>query len=134
MFYYTYCKEQSIFIPSPFNRVITPIFMADNSEIYNSNFSIHITEWEPNCEIDLHHHSDHLEAMCCISGNGIATIAGKEYPFVPNSMIVAPPGVTHKIKNTGRDRLRVFCVFSPPVTGEFLRNRAFDAVLQTQNK
>ena len=69
-----------------------------------------------------------MEAMYCMEGCGVAQVDGKEYPFVPGSMIVAPPGIQHKIKNTGDQLLRVFCIFSPPVTGESLRQRALEAV------
>ena len=126
--YYVYDKAQSIVIPAPFNRAITPVFMGDDDIIKETNFSIHLTEWEPGCEIDLHNHEDGMEAMYCMSGKGEAMVNGEWHPFVPDSMIVAPPKVDHKIRNTGEETLRVLCVFSPPVTGASLRARAMEAV------
>ena len=38
-----------------------------------------------------------MEAMYCMSGEGRVKIDGKEYPFVPGSMIVAPPNISHEI-------------------------------------
>lgn len=128
--YYEYKKENSIQIPEPYKRKITPVFMGDDDMITETNFSVHLTEWEPGCEIDEHSHPDGMEAMYLMSGHGIAYIDGKEYEFQPDTMIVAPKGVSHKIVNTGNETLRVLCVFSPPVTGNSLRKRALQAVEQ----
>ncbi len=126
--YYTYDPKNSIHIPAPFGRAITPVFMGDDDKITESNFSIHITEWEPGCQIDSHSHDTQMEAMYCMSGSGVAMVDGVEYPFVPDSMIVAPPKVLHKITNTGTEKLRVLCVFSLPTTGKDLRERAMKSV------
>lgn len=109
-------------------RDITPIFMGDDDKIRETNFSVHLTEWMPGCTIDEHSHEAGMEAMYLMSGKGIAVIDGQEYEFRPDTMIVAPPGVPHKIVNTGNEKLRVLCVFSPPVTGKSLQERAMGAV------
>ena len=127
--YYTCDERNKIEVPLPFKRYITPLFMGDDDKILQTDFSVHITEWEPGCEIDCHSHPSGMEAMYCMSGEGIAMVDKKEYPFIPGSMIVAPPGIEHMIKNTGKEMLVVFCVFSPPVTAEALKERAFSASL-----
>ncbi|HJA70324.1 MAG TPA: cupin domain-containing protein [Candidatus Lachnoclostridium stercoravium] len=132
--YYKYDPEKSIHIPAPFNRTITPMFMGDDDKITETNFSVHFTEWEPGCEIDSHSHDSAMEAMYCISGSGIAEVNNEAHEFVPGSMIVAPPGIQHKIKNTGTETLRVFCIFSPPTTGADLRKRALGAVAEAGKK
>jgi quercetin dioxygenase-like cupin family protein len=126
--FYEYKKENSIAIPRPYARKITPVFMGDDDKITETNFSIHLTEWEPGCTIDEHSHADAMEAMYLMSGHGIAIIDGVEHEFLPDTMIVAPKGISHKIINTGDDLLRVLCVFSPAVTGKDLRDRALSAV------
>ena len=131
--FYEYKKENTIHIPAPFKRNITPLFMKDDDIISNANFSVHLTEWEPGCEIDEHFHSDGMEAMYLISGNGLAIIDGNKYTFKPDSMLVAPPGISHKIVNTGKELLRVLCIFSPPVTGQSLKSRAIEAVNLSKN-
>ena len=132
--YYKYDPEKSIHIPAPFKRAITPLFMGDDDKIKETNFSVHFTEWAPGCEIDSHCHDSAMEAMYCISGEGIAEVDNESHEFVPGSMIVAPPGVQHKIQNTGTETLRVFCIFSPPSTGEELRKRAIGAVEAVEEK
>lgn len=131
--YYKYDPANGIHVPEPFKRTMTPLFMGDDDKIKETNFSVHFTEWEPGCEIDSHSHPAGMEAMYCMAGEGVAEIDGVEHEFVPGSMIVAPPGIQHKIKNTGKELLRVFCIFSPPVTGESLRQRAMEAV-EAQSK
>ena len=126
--YYKYDSKNAIAVPLPFKRYITPLFMGDDDVIKETNFSCHITEWEPGCEIDLHQHPAGMEAMYCMTGAGTCSINGEEKPFTPGCLIVAPPGIMHQIRNTGTEMLRVFCVFSPPVTGAALKQRAMEAM------
>ena len=60
--YYTYDPKNSIRIPAPFNRAITPIFMGDDDKITDCAFSVHMTEWDPGCTIDVHSHDTQTEA------------------------------------------------------------------------
>ena len=126
--FYKYDFANAIEVPEPFKRYITPIFMGDDEKIKNCAFSIHMTEWEPGRKIDNHSHPDATEAMFCISGSADINIGGEKHKFTSGCLIVAEPGVTHEIVNTGKDMLRVFCVFSPPVTAHSLRERAMNAV------
>ena len=128
--YYEFDKCESIVVPQPFGRTITPMFMGDDPVITESNFSVHMTEWLPGCQVDNHIHDESMEAMYCISGTGVAQVNGEEHPFYPGAMIVAPPKVTHQITNTGTELLRVLCIFSPPNTAEGLRNRAMETVAE----
>ena len=132
MYYYVNDPAAGISVPDPYRRVMTPLFMGDDPDIHGVGFSIHITEWEPGCAVDNHAHADATEAMYCLSGTGIATTDGEDHPFIPGSMIVAPPGVFHRIENTGTEKLRVLCIFSPPVTGRSLRDRAYAAVADAE--
>ena len=120
-------EKNGIPVPSPFNRVMTPIMTAEMVD-HPMDFSVHMTEWEPGAEVDLHTHPDATEVMYCLSGHGVASVDGVKYDFVPDSMIAAFPGHMHQIKNTGTESLKVLCIFSPPVTGEGLRSRAQKAV------
>ena len=126
--YYEYSEDKNINVPEPFKRIITPLFMADDPVITGTAFSVHITEWDPGGQVDLHTHADATEAMYCMTGTGEVIINDEVKPFKPDTMIVAPPGINHMIRNTGNERLRVLCIFSPPVTGEDLRNRALKTV------
>ncbi|MCI8649484.1 MAG: cupin domain-containing protein [Anaerotruncus sp.] len=130
--FYKYDFANTIPVPEPFKRYMTPIFMGDDKIITESNFSIHMTEWEPGCEIDEHSHPTDMEAMYCISGHGECWINGEHHDFVPDTLMVAPPTIPHRIRNNGTEMLRVLCVFSRPITGEGLRKRAMEAVEANQ--
>lgn len=132
--YYTFDEKNSIHVPAPFGRFITPIFMGDDPVINDCSFSVHMTEWEPGCKVDNHTHDVATEAMYCISGTGIAQVNGEEHPFFPGAMIVAPPNVTHQIINTGDELLRVLCIFSPANTAKGLRDRAMQTVEEAMKK
>ena len=125
--FFRYDEKNSIKVPSPFNRTMTPIMTTDLID-RDIDFSVHMTEWDPGARVDNHSHPDATEMMFCISGEGIASVDGVEYPFKPDSMIIAFPGMLHQIINTGSETLKVLCVFSPPISGKGLKERADKAV------
>lgn len=129
--FFKYDAANGIAVPSPFNRIITPIMTTDLTD-KPIDFSVHMTEWEPGAKVDNHCHDSMTEAMYCISGTGIATVDGVDYQFLPNTMINALPGMMHQIVNTGTERLRVLCIFSPAISGDGLRQRAQDAINEYQ--
>ena len=118
-----YDSSKSVHVSEPYKRTITPVYMTDNIP-RDIEFSIHVTEWEPGCCIERHSHSDGTEAMYCMSGKGVCFLNGEEHEFVPDSVMVAHAGDTHEIRNTGTEKLRVLCVFSPPVSSESFKARA----------
>lgn len=132
--YYTYDEKNSIKIPAPFGRTLTPIFMGDDPIIPDTNVSVHMTEWEPGCQADNHTHEDAMELMYCISGTGIAQVNGEDHPFFPGAMIVAPKNVIHQISNTGTEKLRVLCIYSPAMTSEDIKGRAMKAIAEAEAK
>lgn len=125
--YYRYDKSNSIHVPEPFCRAMTPCMMADSGD-GEPPFSIHYTEWEPGKRIDSHLHEHAMEAMICVAGAGKATLNGVTYDFVPDSMIVADKFDEHSIYNDGTETLRVLCVFSPAIKAQDLKDRALAAV------
>ena len=125
--FFKYDEKNGIHVPEPFKRVMTPLMTTDQTE-RDIPFSVHITEWEPGRQVDMHIHEAAMEAMYCLSGNAHAKIDGQWVEFVPGSMIVADKNEEHCIVNDGNELLRVLCVFSPPVSGEGLRKRALEAV------
>lgn len=122
-----YDAKNGISVPAPFNRIMTPLMTADNAG-RDIPFSVHFTEWAPGCKIDTHQHPDAMEAMYCMSGSGRAMADGEWVDFVPGVLLVADKGEEHMIENTGAEPLKVFCVFSPPVSAQGLRERAMAAV------
>lgn len=132
--YYKYNTQQSIEVPKPFHRIITPIFMGENDESITAGFSVHMTEWPIDGKVDMHSHEESTEVMFCIAGRGKCICDGIEYDFIPGSMIAATPGIMHQIINTGNEILRAVCIFSPPNTAENLSKRASDALINNNLK
>lgn len=125
--YYKYDEKNGIKVPSPFNRVMTPLMTTDTTD-KEIPFSVHTTEWEPGAQVDLHSHAASTETMFCLSGHGKAMVNDEVFDFVPYSMICALPGEKHQIINTGDELLRVLCIFSPAISGRELKERAEKAV------
>jgi mannose-6-phosphate isomerase-like protein (cupin superfamily) len=82
----------------------------------NEGFAMGYHELEPGGEGGpLHTHEGGIqEAFFFISGEGVLTIGEEEYPIKPLVAAWAPPGVPHRIVNTGRDNLCFIWIYSPP--------------------
>ena len=132
--YYKYDSKNTSEIGEPFHRFITPMFLGDTEEGKKVHFSVHMTEWPQNGKVDDHIHEAATEAMICVAGHGKCWLEDEEFDFVPGSMIVALPGVRHRIENPGEEMLRAVCVFDPPITEEKLVGRAKNAVNATKNQ
>ncbi len=122
--YYIYDKEKSSEVPEPFHRFITPMMLAESEEGKQVHFSVHMTEWPKGGKVDDHIHPAASEAMICIAGHGKCWIEDEEYDFVPGSMILALPGVRHRIENHNEELVRAICIFDPPITEAKLVGRA----------
>ena len=60
------------------------------------------------------HEDDIIEAFFFIKGEGVLTIGDQEFPIKSNVGAWAPPGVPHKIVNTGKENLTFVWIFCPP--------------------
>jgi quercetin dioxygenase-like cupin family protein len=57
-------------------------------------------------ETPLHRH-DCEEVIVVLRGSGVCQISGITHSFGPNSTLIVPPDVVHKIANTGGDEMWV---------------------------
>jgi mannose-6-phosphate isomerase-like protein (cupin superfamily) len=48
-----------------------------------------------------------------VSGSGAFVLEGREVPMAAGVLLVAPQGVPHGIRNTGRERLVVLAILAP---------------------
>ena len=132
--FYQYDSANTFHVPKPFQRDLTPIFQAGDPAIPNAAFSVSMAEWDEGGSADPHIHEKHMEAMYCIAGKGSAQIGEKIYDLKPDAMVVAPIGVQHQLKNTGKDKLRVICIYSPAITTNEFLDRAIKAVKAMSEK
>jgi mannose-6-phosphate isomerase-like protein (cupin superfamily) len=69
--------------------------------------------FEPGQEHALHAHAGLDKVYSVIEGEGEFLLDGRSLPMRAGLMLVAPEGVPHGIRNTGRDRLVVLAILAP---------------------
>lgn len=81
------------------------------------------------CEIpvnreNIYHTHEVEEIMFIYKGKGVAVIDGETFPLEPETLVFAPPGVKHQLKNTGAETLTFAFFYAPPGPEQSLYNRA----------
>jgi len=80
----------------------------------NGRLSAHYLHIMPGGEIVPHTH-DVLEVFYIMSGSGSALVNGQRQQAAAGSVIVAPAGSEHGLKNDGSEIIELYAVFSPGV-------------------
>lgn len=62
----------------------------------------------------LHKHNNSEELYHIKSGKGLMTLGDERFEVTEGHTICIPPGMPHRIQNTGKGVLRVLCCCSPP--------------------
>jgi len=80
-------------------------------------FSLHDTVIREGTETHMCYRN-HLEAVYCVEGEGtIETVAdGKVYPIAPGTVYALDQHDEHILR--AKSRMRMVCVFNPPVSGD----------------
>ena len=132
--FYQYDSTKTFHVPKPFPRALTPIFQAGDAQFPDTAFSVSMVEWEEGGFTDPHIHEKSMEAMYCIAGEGTAQIGDTIYEIKPDTMVVAAAGVLHQIKNGGKEKLRILCIYSPAITTTVFLARAVEALKKAESK
>lgn len=97
-------------------EAVVPHFKGGDGEAYVRKFTdermgniVHIT-LPAGSSIGLHRHEGNCEIICVMSGAGICTDDGEEYPISAGTRHYCPEGHTHGIRNTGAEPLVLFGV------------------------
>ena len=69
--------------------------------------------FEPGQEHALHAHEGMDKVYVVASGRGRFVLEGRELPMEAGSMLVAPRGVPHGVRNVGSERLVVLAILAP---------------------
>ena len=69
--------------------------------------------FEPGQEHAIHAHEGMDKVYHVLSGSGLFVLEGEEIGMSAGVMLIAPEGVPHGIRNTGRERLVVLAVLAP---------------------
>ena len=62
----------------------------------------------------LHKHNKSEELYHIKSGRGLMTLGQEKFEVTTGDTICIPPGVPHRIQNTGKGALKILCCCSPP--------------------
>lgn len=79
------------------------------------NLAFGLAEFPTDTQAPAHIHQEE-EIIYILSGNGIVITEEGETPLEPGLAIFIPPGLSHKIRVTGEQPLKLVTLFSPPVT------------------
>lgn len=72
-----------------------------------------LNAFEPGQEHRLHAHSGMDKVYHVLAGRGVFLLEGREEPMAAGTMLIAPEGVLHGIRNTGTERLLVLAILAP---------------------
>ena len=72
-----------------------------------------LNAFEPGQEHRLHTHAGMDKVYHVLEGRGVFLLEGREEPFEPGMMLIAPEGVPHGIRNDGTERLLVLAILAP---------------------
>jgi quercetin dioxygenase-like cupin family protein len=61
-----------------------------------------------------HSHPSEAETAYVVTGEGVLYTADGDYLFAPGVVVTIPPGLTHRLVNTGDVPLEVFAFHTPP--------------------
>lgn len=112
-------------IQSPYDRIIKVLLTPETQdEVKDLSMTMGIVY--PNCSNDLHTHKG-FEILYIVTGYGKAVIGEKTYEVRPDTIIVAPPGIVHQQINESDETMKMFCVWTPAVTGDEVVGRAIEA-------
>ena len=72
-----------------------------------------LNAFEPGQSHDLHTHVGMDKMYHVLNGEGTFLLDGQELPMRSGDLLIAPGGVPHGVKNTGKQRLLVLAVLAP---------------------
>lgn len=103
--------------PTPFrpeqHAVFDPEHMGKSTLFRSERVLVGLNAFEPGQEHRLHAHEGMDKVYHVLEGSGAFLLADREEPMDAGTMLVAPEGVAHGIRNTGEDRLVVLAVLAP---------------------
>jgi len=103
--------------PAPFrpedSAVYDPERMGKSTLFQSDRVLVGLNAFEPGQEHRLHAHDAMDKVYYVLAGRGVFLLEGREEPMEAGTMLVAPEGVLHGIRNTGSGRLLVMAILAP---------------------
>lgn len=95
------------------HAVFRPDKMGKATLFESPRLLVGLNTFEPGQEHALHAHTGLDKVYLVLSGAGQFLLEGRSLPMEAGVMLVAPEGIPHGIRNTGRDRLVVLAMLAP---------------------
>ena len=87
--------------------------MGKSTIFQSERMLVGINAFEPGQKHSLHTHAGMDKVYHVISGDGTFLLEGEEVPMEAGTLLVAPEGVPHGIRNDGHERLIVLAILAP---------------------
>jgi mannose-6-phosphate isomerase-like protein (cupin superfamily) len=91
----------------------SPSKMGKTTLFESPRLLVGLNAFEPGQEHALHAHAGMDKLYSVVHGEGVFLLEDRELPMRAGDLLVAPEGVPHGIRNTGRSRLLVLAVLAP---------------------
>jgi quercetin dioxygenase-like cupin family protein len=95
------------------HAVFRPDKMGKSTLFASPRLAVGLNAFEPGQEHALHAHEGMDKVYHVLSGEGRFLLEGREEPMRAGTLLVAPAGVAHGIRNTGSGRLVVLAILAP---------------------
>src|SRR5688572_23385630 len=93
--------------------VYSPQKMGKATIFESPRLLVGLNAFEPGQEHALHAHAGQDKVYHVLEGNGVFLLADRALTMSAGDLLVAPEGVPHGVRNTGRTRLLVLAVLAP---------------------
>jgi mannose-6-phosphate isomerase-like protein (cupin superfamily) len=120
---FAYARDMELVVNKTNGRHSTLIVTEE--DMGAKGFIVGVHTMDPGGGAPEHVHEKEQEAMYFFSGKGIARVGGTEFNIEPDSVMLAPPGAKHSIRNTGDQPLRFVFVYCPPLPEHVSRETYF---------
>ena len=87
--------------------------MGKSTLFQSAHLLVGLNAFEPGQAHALHAHSGLDKMYQVVEGEGVFLLDGRELAMKAGDLLVAPEGVAHGVRNTGRGRLLVLAVLAP---------------------
>jgi mannose-6-phosphate isomerase-like protein (cupin superfamily) len=90
-----------------------PERMGKSTIFRSPRMLVGMNAFEPGQEHRLHSHEGMDKVYQVLEGSGLFLLEDREEPMAAGTMLVAPEGVPHGVRNTGHGRLVILAILAP---------------------
>ena len=95
------------------HAVYAPNKMGKASIFESTRLLVGLNAFEPGQEHALHAHAGQDKVYHVIEGEGLFLLDGRQLAMQAGDLLIAPEGIAHGVRNTGKRRLLVLAILAP---------------------